>query len=693
MATLIASLGGSPDIIAEVLGLTNLETLAIYTADHPHYQEIKKVYDSHFIKSPVERVWVITTFNKNVDTYIQQIRDWNSQFCQNTLKLTFFLLPYEDINNAEQASYARECAARLVFSALKSDERVFISIAGGRKTMASDLYSAGNALGCEGFIHVIAAQEGLRKKILEFHTSAPPSDVTNNYIPLWYGSARRNNYLLHDARLKIAAMSIPTEEVLENVVNLEHFIGLQDRTIIDMLERSSRQAWNSLSHSRNTKLLRNFPVLQRLDDQHIEYLSNTIIDEQTACKIPKIDLHCHLGGCLSIREIVSIAAKTLEIEFPKLTPISLAEAKIILNEATQMSTSIKMLEHSKYLQVIAAFQGYENILERLWYGVYLDNQKFCGCGFNVYEKLGDLQGSTLLQTETAIRTTVRNLIEASRLDSCIGLEIRCSPQNYTKYNLSYQQVLRAIIDEIDSCRGEMEIVVILIASRHKDPEEIRKTIAQFVEIKENCGDPHFERLLNQYIRGFDVAGAENACPARRLRADVIEILKDCIPITIHAGETESVESIWEAVYELNADRIGHGLTLGDDASLMEKFLDRGIGIELCPSSNYQIVGYDDHRIGVHSGKQYPLKKFLDVGLRATINTDNRGISRTSLPKELIKASNLSDGGLTIIDALQLCKNSVDISFFKYETKEKLYRIANEKLEVLLSEFVSSIHDF
>jgi adenosine deaminase len=696
MSTLLASLGGSPGILAEVLGLTNFAELGMYVPTHRHYNEIQQIYDAYFSQDPVREVWVLTTKNSHVESYVHDIREWNATYCGDLFHITFFLLPFEDISSADQASYARECAARLLYTALKRDSCVFISIAGGRKTMSSDLHSAGHALGCEGFIHVIAAQDGERRDILHYPPSAVPEDLVNNYTPLWYGSARRNDHLLKMIDQSIDRCILPCEHP-SGVVMLADIVPPLDRSLTHHLEESSRQAWNVFSHGHSPRLVRNFPILHRLDDQDIERLSTTPIDEDTARKIPKIDLHCHLGGSLTITDTVAIAAEALEVEFPGRKAFSLDEARAIIEAAVRDPETLEKLDHCVYLQTLAAFRGHEAVLEAMWYGDYLDEREFCGVAasrdgaepqFYKYEQLGDLQGSTLLQTETAIRRTVQTLIQASRQDSCIGLELRCSPQNYTKQKLSYSQVLKTILKEIDANRGEMEVLVILIASRHRKIKEIQQTIKYFLDIRRNCNDPELKALVAQYVRGFDVAGPEHARSAKNLRKYFLEILKDCFPITIHAGETQNAESIWDAVYALNADRIGHGLTLIDNPALVRKFLDRRIGIELCPSSNYQIIGYDDFCAEVRTGRVYPLKRYLDDGLKVTVNTDNRGISRTTLAHEFVKASNMTKERLSVLDALQLCKNSLDISFFSYDTKERLYTTADTMLELLIRELLS-----
>ena len=152
-------------------------------------------------------------------------------------------------------------------------------------------------------------------------------------------------------------------------------------------------------------------------------------------------------------------------------------------------------------------------------------------------------------------------------------------------------------------------------------------------------------------------------------------MEKCSFITIHAGENQEVENIWEAVYHLNADRIGHGLTLGNNPKLMQRFRDKNIFLEMCPSSNEQIVGFNN---------DYPLKEYLENGVKVTINTDNIGISRTNFSNEYIKASKMT-GGLSIWAVLQTVRNSFKGAFLNYGTKQKLILKAEEEISKLAME--------
>jgi adenosine deaminase len=128
-------------------------------------------------------------------------------------------------------------------------------------------------------------------------------------------------------------------------------------------------------------------------------------------------------------------------------------------------------------------------------------------------------------------------------------------------------------------------------------------------------------------------------------------------------------------YGLSADRIGHGLKLLDKQELLKRFIDKNIGVEMCPSSNHQIVGYRD--------KEYPLKEYLKRGLKVSVNTDNCGISRTTLSNEFMTAAELC-GSLSQWDCLVLIRNSLSMMFADHETKQSLLRSFEDEIYKLLT---------
>lgn len=103
--------------------------------------------------------------------------------------------------------------------------------------------------------------------------------------------------------------------------------------------------------------------------------------------------------------------------------------------------------------------------------------------------------------------------------------------------------------------------------------------------------------------------------------------------------------------------------------LQEELAARKIGIEMCPISNLQTKA-------VQSTAEYPLREFLDAGLRVTINTDNRTVSNTTLTKELEFVQ--KQYGIRDEEVLLLMKNAVDAAFAVEAVKERLYRSITAK---------------
>jgi adenosine deaminase len=179
-----------------------------------------------------------------------------------------------------------------------------------------------------------------------------------------------------------------------------------------------------------------------------------------------------------------------------------------------------------------------------------------------------------------------------------------------------------------------------------------------------------------FVLGLDLAGDEGTHAPEQLAPGFAPAFEACMPITIHAGEGESAANIWQAAYHLHADRIGHGLTLIDHPELAQRFRDRGIAIELCPSSNREVVGFRD-RLHVDSANcpAYPLRAFMSAGLPLCLCTDNPAISRTTLADEYLAASRMSDAGLSIWEMLAIGRQGFVHSFLPAAERDSLRRAA------------------
>jgi adenosine deaminase len=129
------------------------------------------------------------------------------------------------------------------------------------------------------------------------------------------------------------------------------------------------------------------------------------------------------------------------------------------------------------------------------------------------------------------------------------------------------------------------------------------------------------------VVGFDLAGAEEDFPAKHHRLAFRLVRDNNINTTIHAGEAYGPESVKQAIHICGAHRVGHGVRLMEDGDLLHYVNDHRIPLECCPSSNVQTGAVKE--LGRH-----PLKLYFDLGVRVTVNTDNRLITDTTVSKEL-----------------------------------------------------------
>ena len=130
----------------------------------------------------------------------------------------------------------------------------------------------------------------------------------------------------------------------------------------------------------------------------------------------------------------------------------------------------------------------------------------------------------------------------------------------------------------------------------------------------------------------------------------------------HAGETVGPDEIWSSIDLLGAERIGHGISAARDPGLMAVLVERGIPLEVCPTSNI-CTG------AVPSLAEHPFPVLRDAGVRVTLNTDDPGMFSTDLNREYVIAHEVF--GLDATDLAELARESVRASFAPGETQARV----------------------
>jgi adenosine deaminase len=133
-------------------------------------------------------------------------------------------------------------------------------------------------------------------------------------------------------------------------------------------------------------------------------------------------------------------------------------------------------------------------------------------------------------------------------------------------------------------------------------------------------------------------------------------------VTVHAGEADGPDSVWAAIRELGATRIGHGIHSLRDPALVDYLGEHRIGLEVNITSNIHTGTVDDYI-------NHPAKKIFELGLLANLNTDDPAISGIDLPYEYEQAALAA--GLTPEMTRQSQINALEMAFLSAEEKSRL----------------------
>lgn len=681
MNLLISTLGTKPEIIEETIGFFNFSATDFY-ADSTHLPQVQAARQKAEIAA-IDELWLLATDQPHTElsngTTALSAQEMFAEIKQNCApygaKIRLFLLAgVADIIRQHEAEAFHDLTLRLVAAAKNhaNGGKLYLSLACGRKTMSAAMQDAAHCFGCEQLVHILG-------------------DKKEDALPVLLGAVATNPAL---SDLQKEVKDFPAGDIVHCPPSTDFLDKIQAQ------KKRSQHFFTTYYLKEESRA--NFPILYTLPPDKIDALKREHIGSDPSRqqaeldwlkRLPKTDLHCHLGGVLSPAEMIAVAA----CYEPQLTQTArdnpaFAQWRQTLqpptqtprdgwktwrqNEATRLDVPDKLIAAA----VLLAFRDQPEALDACLYGARRQEAAFCNIGLADYEALGDLQGSALLCDEAALRKTVQLLLQRCQAENLFYLELRCSPLNYASDAFPAPKVLAAILEELELAQeaDAVQSSVLLIATRHGETATIAEKTSKSLNL--------VREMQSEAVRGFDLAGDEASVLTEDLRPSFLEIMRDCRNITIHAGETAPAENIWKAVYHLNAERIGHGLTLHEHPELMGKFLERGIGIEMCPSSNFQIVGFRDNYLPETAHlPEYPLKQYLDKELKVSINTDDPGISRTTATNELHRAARLTPGGLSKWEILQLVCNGFRTAFFPYERKKRLMRRAEKALGKLIEE--------
>jgi adenosine deaminase len=330
-------------------------------------------------------------------------------------------------------------------------------------------------------------------------------------------------------------------------------------------------------------------------------------------RLPKTDLHVHLDGSLRLSTILELAEKQ-RIELPA------KDADGLRREMHLGENCGSLIEYLKAFDVTLR----------------------------------------VMQTADALTRIAYELAEDAAKENVRYMEVRYSPMLHTRRGLKLTSVVEAVLEGLRAAQEKygIESAVIICGIRNVSSESSLEMAELAVAYK------------GRGVVGFDLAGAEYDHPAKHHRAAFQLVRDNNINVTIHAGEAYGPESIAQAIHVCGAHRIGHGCRLRENGDLLHYVNDHRIALECCPSSNVQTGA-------IRELASHPLRLYKNLGLRVTVNTDNRLVTDTTVSKELWLCH--TQMGLSMRDLKQLILAGFKSAFLPFHVKQQYLRKVSEEL--------------
>src|SRR5574339_1057617 len=290
--------------------------------------------------------------------------------------------------------------------------------------------------------------------------------------------------------------------------------------------------------------------------------------------LPKVELHRHLEGSLRLDTMLDIARQ---------------HGITIPADVLRLSNLVQVQEEDKFT--------FQNFLAK----------------FNTLR--------LFYRSPDVIDRITREAVEDAAKDNVKYMELRFTPVALSRAErFPLHDVMDWVISSAAEAAAKYGVLVRLIASvnRHES-----------TELAEQVAWLAVEHLAHGMV-AIDLAGNEAEFKTEPFYGVIREARQSGLHVTIHAVEWGPAANVREAIEELGAERVGHGVRVLEDENVVALARERSTAFEVCVTSNYQsgVVGSLD---------THPLMKMLEGGLNVTINTDDPSISRITLSHEYYTA--------------------------------------------------------
>ena len=346
----------------------------------------------------------------------------------------------------------------------------------------------------------------------------------------------------------------------------------------------------------------------------------SLLDKDLLYKFPKNELHRHLEGTFDLDTLYELSVKN-DLDTPR--------DKVKFQEYCQFPKK----HDSDFLLFLSKFHNN-------WYSSYDDVSK-------------------------VVYNSVKNIIK----EGLHYIELRFSPEHYSLVNnFDRVDITKIVVEAADAAAREtgLKIKYLLTFNRGKQNQD------EMIELYKKMVNLNLDNII-----GVDLAGDETNFPPEMFVKFFEAVKKIGVhKIDIHAGEVTDSKQIWEAIDQLHADRIGHGVSTIHDEALQKELIKRQIYLCQCVISNFQTSAWSDT-------PTHPIMNLIRKGVPVTINSDDPTIQNADLVDDyytIIKHFNM-----TFDEMVRINMNTIDASFLSEDQKISMKGDYSKAVEAFIKE--------
>ncbi|RVU85715.1 adenosine deaminase [Leucothrix sargassi] len=261
------------------------------------------------------------------------------------------------------------------------------------------------------------------------------------------------------------------------------------------------------------------------------------------------------------------------------------------------------------------------------------------------------QGMNVLREEQDFYDLTWAYLEKIHEQNVLHTEIFFDPQGHTSRGVSFETAVNGIYRALEDGKEKLGISfgLIMCILRHLDADDAMKTLEQAL--------PHKDKII-----GLGLDSSELGHPPEKFTEVFERAKEEGFLIVAHAGEEGPPEYVYQAMDLLKVDRIDHGNRALEDEALTQRIAEEGMALTVCPLSNLKLCVVDDLA-------NHPIKKMLDAGIKATINSDDPAYFGGYMNENFLQLAKAVD--LSKEQVVTLARNGFEATFLAESEKQAL----------------------